>query len=84
LNLEKLQVDLEESVNQNKVTKEKNEILSNGTSSKDADIAAGKIEISRLSSEVTCLCKERDDLRIQCGNFSNRNTFFQNDLSKYS
>lgn len=84
MNLAKLQVDLVESFNQNKVIKEKHEILSNGTSSKDADLAAGKIEISRLSSEINVLCKERDDLRIQCGNFSNRNTFLQNDLSKYS
>jgi len=73
LYLEKLQVDLKESMKQNQVLMEE-------TSVKDADIDAGKLEISRLSSEVTCLCQERDDLRIQFADVANSNESVQNEL----
>jgi len=52
------------------------------TSVKDADIAAGKHEISRLSSEVTRLCQERDDVRIQFVDVANRNEFVLNELGQ--
>ena len=75
LSLEKLQVDLKENMKQNQALMEE-------TSVKEADIAAGKLEISRLSSEVTCLCKERDDIRIQYDDVVNSNESVQNELGQ--
>ena len=59
-----------------------NQALMEETSIKDADIAAGKLEISRLSSEVTCLGNERDHLRLQCSDLKNES--IQNTLSEYA
>ena len=61
-----------------------NQALMEETSIKDADIAAGKLEISRLSSEVTCLGNERDHLRLQCSDFATKNESIQNILSEYA
>ena len=73
--LEKLQVDLKESM-------KRNQALVEETSIKDGDIAVGKLEISRLSSEVTCLGEERDDLRLQCSDFATKNESIKNTLSE--
>ena len=75
MSLEKLQVDLEEC-------KKQNQALMEETSVKDGDIDAGKLEISRLSSEVTCLCQERDDIRIQFDDVVNSNESVQNELGQ--
>ena len=76
MSLEKLHFELEECLKQNQALMEE-------TSAKDADIAAGKLEISRLSSEVTRLCQERDDLRIQFNDVVNSNEFVQNELGQF-
>jgi len=83
LNKEKLQIELEDSTKQAQLIKERNEALSDAVNIKDSDVAAGKLELSQLSSEIMCLRKEYDDLRIKCSDCANRNEFLQNDLGMY-
>ena len=83
LNIEKLQIELEDSMKEAQLLKERNEALSDAIRIKDSDVAAGKLELSQLSSKIMCLRKEYDDLGIKCSDCANRNEILQNDIGMY-